>query len=556
VRYFCTMKFILASIFLVQITLPILSQCDTLRYVSSVFEEINVLENIEYGTAPQWNFPNLNESLVMDVYSPEEDDLTMRPCMIWAHPGGFLLGDKQADDMVALCDSFARRGYVTASINYRKGFNPIDANSSERAVYRGFQDGRAAYRYLVENHELYGIDTTKIFIGGSSAGALIAHHVSFMEEDERPESTFEQLLAPDLGCIDCTGNTFNHEVNPIGNIALWGAIGDTSWVDNNTPTLMVHGTADAVVPYNVGPPFELFTLPDVFGSLPIYEKLIDIDSPVRLESVLGAGHEPHGTNNGYWSENPNDYWFEMFEVIEEFSFDLIRPNAPEIIGEEFVCKGLSSVFSVELNPGETVCWQVNGGSFEEISSEEVLITLTQENAIISAVITNEIGAASITSNVHVAELPELNVNWESALEGNTLSLIAFTSSAVQWFINESPISTDSQVSVNLLSSGKIEIKLIVTDEFGCETTFTEGFLFVHNNLIEEDENVSSLTLKGNLLEVFSSAPSILNIYSMNGQLISRTRFPEGVSLIPAPHGINVYSLMTNYEVITKTFYNY
>jgi hypothetical protein len=28
--------------------------------------------------------------------------------MIWIHPGVFFTGDKQADDMVALCDSFAR----------------------------------------------------------------------------------------------------------------------------------------------------------------------------------------------------------------------------------------------------------------------------------------------------------------------------------------------------------------------------------------------------------------------------------------------------------------
>lgn len=67
--------------------------------------------------------------------------------MIWAHPGGFLVGDKQADDMIALCDTFARRGYVTASIMYRLGFNPFDGQSAERAAYRANQDGRAAIRY-------------------------------------------------------------------------------------------------------------------------------------------------------------------------------------------------------------------------------------------------------------------------------------------------------------------------------------------------------------------------------------------------------------------------
>ena len=134
--YFWIMNRLTILIFLLFISLQDYAQCDSSRYISAIFNVIDVQTNVEYSQAPQWSFPYFNETLLMDIYQPLLDPIDKRPCIIWAHAGGFAIGDKQADDMVALCDSFARRGYVTATIGYRKGFNPLDASSSERAVYR------------------------------------------------------------------------------------------------------------------------------------------------------------------------------------------------------------------------------------------------------------------------------------------------------------------------------------------------------------------------------------------------------------------------------------
>ena len=54
------------------------------------------------------------------------------------------------------------------------------------------------------------IDPNKIFVWGSSAGAMIGLHLAVSEEDERPASTYGSFGDPDLGCIDCEGNNFNH----------------------------------------------------------------------------------------------------------------------------------------------------------------------------------------------------------------------------------------------------------------------------------------------------------------------------------------------------------
>jgi hypothetical protein len=77
--------------------------------------------------------------------------------------GAFLLGNKNHDDMMAFCTEFARKGYVTASINYRLGMNVASAMSATRAVYRGLQDGRSAVRFFRKNAAKYGIDANKVY---------------------------------------------------------------------------------------------------------------------------------------------------------------------------------------------------------------------------------------------------------------------------------------------------------------------------------------------------------------------------------------------------------
>jgi acetyl esterase/lipase len=69
-------------------------------------------------------------ALEMDIYTPPaEDDVTERPLIIFIHTGNFLpplfnggiTGDKIDSAGVNLCRQWARRGFVSASINYRLG---------------------------------------------------------------------------------------------------------------------------------------------------------------------------------------------------------------------------------------------------------------------------------------------------------------------------------------------------------------------------------------------------------------------------------------------------
>ena len=212
------------------------------RYKNEIFSEILKTEDVVYGNAPdlpfifgfEWNTTDID--MTMDVYEAVGDTAINRPVIIFLHPGAFYTGNNEVDDMVALSIASAKRGYVAVSLTYRLGLNVLSSYSAERATYRGVQDASAAIRYLRENHEDYGIDYDNIFVWGSSAGSFIALHLSYTDEAERPESTYGSGSDPDLGCIDCEGNDFDHYSKPNAVVSCWGAIADLNWINEEDNT--------------------------------------------------------------------------------------------------------------------------------------------------------------------------------------------------------------------------------------------------------------------------------------------------------------------------------
>lgn len=238
----------------------------------------------------------------------------------------FFSGHNELDDVVALSISAAKRGYVAVSINYRLGLNILSAYSGERAVYRGVQDASAAVRYLKEFSSQYNIDENNIFVWGSSAGSFIGLHLAYSEDDERPESTYGGGGDPDLGCIDCEGNLYDHESRPKALVSCWGAIGDLDWIDpeNDVPSILFHGTSDLIVPYNSGFPFSLnILLPIVYGSNLIQGRLSDLGIENEFHGEEGQPHEYWGTVNGNWFDGPNEY----FEQIQSDAFCFFMTNS-------------------------------------------------------------------------------------------------------------------------------------------------------------------------------------------------------------------------------------
>ncbi len=313
------------------------------RYVETVFPSSTVTANVTYGQAPAINFPYTNEnatssvSLVMDIYAPTGDTHAQRPAIIFVHSGGFLTGNRNHDDMVALCDSFARKGYVTATIDYRQGFFIFTevAFRGTRAVYRGIQDGRTAVRYLRANAGSLGIDPNQVYMWGSSAGSFVALHGIYLDDTEVPPEAgavaYSGGTAPDLGAPD-NGTNPGFSGTPDGIVSMWGAVQSVDLVDatDDQPVFLTHGTNDNTVPYTSGPPFSSASFPDVFGSGPIETKLAS-NGTADFESYIlpNRGHEYYGTSNGSWDNGtgPNALWDDLLPRITNFLWRQHRPEA-------------------------------------------------------------------------------------------------------------------------------------------------------------------------------------------------------------------------------------
>ena len=330
------------------------------RYKDEIFSEVIKTEDVVYGNAPDIPFDGAFEwytadiDLTMDIYEGDGDTLTNRPVIVFMHSGAFFTGSHEADDMVALANSSAKMGYVAVSIVYRLNYNLFSTYSSERAIYRGLQDLSAAVRYLREHHSDYGIDYNNIFIWGSSAGAFSGIHLSYMEEEDRMASTFVNNFGwdPDLGCIDCSGNDFDHDRKPRAVIACWGGIFDLGWINegDEIPVIMFHGVADSTVQFNEGYLFQnQFSLPWIYGSNLVYNKLDSLNIQSELHGPEGMDHEYWGTYAGDWTgDGPNEHFDIIKEGAYSFLYDILYPF--QLSTDELAIPGEFSLHQNYPNP--------------------------------------------------------------------------------------------------------------------------------------------------------------------------------------------------------------
>ena len=283
----------LAGLLALFVALAVLAGCSLppppgqapLRYRDQVFSNVNVTRDIQYGSAPDSSGNPV--ALKLDLYQPAGDTQDRRPAVIWVHGGSFCCGDKTAGDVVDLANTFAKLGYVSASINYRllatspcSGSN-VSANCITAAM-AAQHDAQAAVRWFRANASTYGIDPTRIGIGGSSAGAVTAIEVGINSGDPG----------------DSGNPGFSSKVG--GFMSLSGGIppGYESYFDSgDSPGIFFHGTADTVVPYQ--------------WAVNTATHMLNAHVAALLETLDGAGHVPY---NQYHDQivSQSDYFFYDF----------------------------------------------------------------------------------------------------------------------------------------------------------------------------------------------------------------------------------------------------
>lgn len=400
------------------------------RYTSTLFPSSTAISNVIYGSAPAINGPlytmeesTSTQNLVMDIFKPTGDSFALRPAIIFAHSGAFYTGNRNVNDMMAFCDSLARKGYVTATIDYRQGFSLVDNIDihGTRAVYRGLQDGRTAVRYLRANAALYGIDPSKIYFIGSSAGAFIALHAIYLDTPaEKPTAAgvtiYQNLtapfthVAPDLGGLDI-GNNLTYNGKPDVIVSMWGALESTNLItaNNNTPVFLIHGEADTTVPFNTGSPFGYSSLPPTDGSNPINSKL-DALGITNKETyfVPGQGHELYGTTNGTWSNGTggNTYWPIVVNKIVQFLWKQHKPT----VDYSWTTSNLSATFN-DTSIGSLAWWWDFGDGITSNSQNPTHIYATSGNYQVKLYVENNIKSwDEITKTITVPNLSIADYN--------------------------------------------------------------------------------------------------------------------------------------------------
>jgi acetyl esterase/lipase len=344
----------------------------TSKIVNDICEDkyIDILYDVSKTLAKNILMEDL--PLEMDIYQPSGDSCLFRPLILLIHGGAFMLGDKSSPTMKELADYFVRRGYVVASVNYRMGFWMVPGSYYflERAIYRATQDVRASLRYLSAHAKDFGIDTSRIYTCGNSAGGFLALNAAMMNDDNYFPSHKGDVyfLLDDLGCLDCSTNRLNDRFHVKAVVNMWGALTHIRMLTGrpDIPLLCFHGSDDKIIPtcheypfLNISRELTAFFTEKVFGSEIIYRYSRVTKTPVKLKLFEGMGHDPHINDDGTFNAS--------FDTIKWMTRDFLYPfnAAAEItVKGNFKLRKEDAIpeYLCEVSDSEAeVFWKARGG---------------------------------------------------------------------------------------------------------------------------------------------------------------------------------------------------
>lgn len=233
-----------------------------------------VRESYHYAT-------HQSEQLYLDKYVVEDECQSPRPALIFAFGGGFVRGQRDNDYYVSFFERMARAGIVVVSIDYRLGLRSIPEGVGlvdmigllDNAVTIAVEDLYAATCYVVDNSQQWGVDTSKIMISGSSAGAITALQAEWLRCNG---AEIAEVLPSDFryaAVISCAG-------------AIFSTKGKPKFRCEPAPMMLFHGTSDSNVPYNKASVMGV----GFFGSKYVAGELKRLDAPYYFYSAQYVDH--------------------------------------------------------------------------------------------------------------------------------------------------------------------------------------------------------------------------------------------------------------------------
>jgi hypothetical protein len=178
-----------------------------------------------------------------------------------------------------------------------------------KAVVRATQDLRAAIRFFYKDKQTtntYKIDTNHIYIGGSSAGAITALHVGYLNNECEISDYLNANTITQLGGLEGSSGNPGYSTTVHGILNGCGALARYSWMEaGDVPVASVHGTNDGTVKYNRGVVNPGTPLMYLDGSRMIHERACAIGVENQFYTFLGAPHVPYAGNAAYMDTTVN-----------------------------------------------------------------------------------------------------------------------------------------------------------------------------------------------------------------------------------------------------------
>tara|TARA_B100001758_G_scaffold105218_1_gene90130 strand:- start:49246 stop:50376 length:1131 start_codon:yes stop_codon:yes gene_type:complete len=315
------------------------SQCNG-RYETEIFNSVTVTE-VNYS-----DIYNDDRHLI-DIYTPNGDTEINRPLIIFAHGGSFMGGEKDLADCVDFCSSFAKKGYVTASANYRL-VSPADQQDfifyqekQYEAILKAVSDIKSAIRYFRKDfttNNTYGIDTSTIFIAGSSAGAVTMLHLAYIDAiSDLPTSVTDVLgntfnphnIVSSLGgSLEGDAGNYGFSSKVSGVISFAGGINNVNWIDSeDEPLVSIQGDADQTVSFNCSYGMGFPTIVELCGSGEMHPQANTVNLNNDMLVLPGSEHDwfPSGSSDARF--------VDAIEFTSTFLYPLLPCNQSTSVSE-------------------------------------------------------------------------------------------------------------------------------------------------------------------------------------------------------------------------------
>lgn len=220
-------------------------------------------------------------ALQLDVYQPANP----RPdhaCVLYVFGGGFFSGARNNQSSTLACQALADRGFVAVSIDYRLFLRHAHQlpllqmyTNFDTAIRYAVEDVSSAVNFLCSHAQELGINSSRIILTGSSAGAIAVLQADYCRANRLPAAIDmpggfrPAAVVPYAGAILCRNRALHYATPP-------------------APTCFFHGTADKVVNYRR---FRGAVHTSLFGASSVAKVFKSNNYSYAIMRFKGNGHE-------------------------------------------------------------------------------------------------------------------------------------------------------------------------------------------------------------------------------------------------------------------------